>query len=315
MESACETRDQVSPWKQLRSRQVNDWEALMKRENRSIVVASLLAVVLAAGAGRSPAAEPAGLPSYLYDRGDGIPTSQFGTYVREKELLVYTFYEYTRSKNFEYKPSELGSTGDDDFFGKATEREFLVFFAYAFNDSLAVEFESALYSSVDFSKAPGDTSSVPSSIRESGLGDTETNIRWRFQKETESRPETTFFFKTVFPLQKDKKLLGTQNWEFEPGIVLTKGFSFGTLALKLSMAYDSGERKMELGEYAIDYVKRLSQNWRVVVSLEGEQDELSLIGEVQYALGKNAILKINSGFGLTKKAPDFAPEIGVLFRF
>jgi len=288
----------------------------MKRENRSIVVASLLAVVLAAGAERSPAADPAGLPRYLYDRGDGIPTSLFGTYVREKELLVYTFYEYTRSKNFEYKPSELGHAGDNDFFGKAFEREHLLFLAYGFSDSLAVEFESALYSSVDFRKDPGDTSTVPGTIRESGLGDTETNIRWRFQKETATRPETTFFFKTVFPLQKDKKLLGTQNWEFEPGIVLTKGFSFGTLALRLSSVYDSGERKMELlGEYAIDYVKRLSQNWRVAVSLEGEQDELSLIGEVQYTLGKNAILKINSGFGLTKKAPDFAPEIGVLFRF
>jgi hypothetical protein len=288
----------------------------MKRENRSIVVASLLAVVLAAGAECSPAADPAGLPSYLYDRGDGIPTSMFGTYVREKELLVYTFYEYTRVKNFEYKPSELGHAGDDDFFGKAFEREHLLFLAYGFSDSLAVEFESALYSSVDFRKDPSDTSSVPGTIRESGLGDTETNIRWRFQKETATRPETTFFFKTVFPLQRDKKLLGTQNWEFEPGIVLTKGFSFGTLALRLSSAYDSGERKMELlGEYAIDYVKRLSQNWRVVVSLEGEQDELSLIGEAQYTLGKTAVLKINSGFGLTKKAPDFAPEVGVLFRF
>jgi len=72
---------------------------------------------------------------------------------------------------------------------------------------------------------------------------------------------------------------------------------------------------VELGEYAVDYVKRLSQNWRVVASLEGEQDELSLIGEVQYAFAKNAVLKINCGFGLPKKAPDFAPEIGVLFRF
>jgi hypothetical protein len=287
----------------------------MKRENRPIVVASLLALVLAAGAERAPAADPAGLPPYLYDRGDGIPTSLFGTYIREKEFLVYPFYEYTRSKNFEYQPSELGHVGEDDFFGKATEQEYLLFLAYAFNDSLAVEFESALYSSVDFSKAPNDTSTVPGNMKESGLGDTETNIRWRFRKETATRPETTFFFKTVFPLQKDKKLLGTQNWEFEPGVVLTKGYSFGTLAFRLSAAYDSGERKLELGEYAVDYVKRLSQNWRVVASLEGEQDELSLIGEVQYTLGKNAMLKINSGLGLTKKAPDFAPEIGVLFRF
>ena len=277
--------------------------------NRFIAVPLLFAACLAAGAGPSRAAEPAGLPAYLYDRGDGIPISMFGTYVREKELLVYTFYEYTRKKNFEYKPSDLGFTGDTDFFGKAIEREFLVFFAYAFNDSLAIEFESALHGSVDFRKDPADTSAVPARIRESGLGDTETNIRWRFQKETENRPETTFFLKTVFPLQRDKKLLGTQDWEFSPGVVLTKGFSFGTLALRLSA------NKLEFGEYGVDYVKRLSQNWRVVLSLEGEQDERSLIGEVQYSLGKNAVLKVNAGYGLTKKAANFAPEIGVLFRF
>jgi hypothetical protein len=33
-------------------------------------------------------------------------------------------------------------------------------------------------------------------------------------KETASRPEVTFFFKTVLPLQKKKKLLGSQSWEF-----------------------------------------------------------------------------------------------------
>lgn len=235
----------------------------MKRGNWSIVVASLLAVILTTTPEPSRGSEPTGLPSYLYDRGDGIPTSILGTYVREKELLVYTFYEYTREKNFEYQPSALGYTGDNNFFGKVIHREFLVFFAYAFNDSLAVEFESALHSSIDFRKDPSDNSNVPGRIRESGLGDTETNIRWRFQKETEARPEVTFFFKSVFPLQKDKKLLGTQDWEFSPGVVLTKGFSFGTLALKLS-AIKLGER----GDYAIDYVKRLSQNWRVVLSLE-----------------------------------------------
>ena len=263
------------------------------------------------------AAEPGGLPWYLADRGDGIPTSLFGTYIREKEFLFYPFYEYTRTPHFEYEPSELGFPGSGEFRdGKLVEREALVFFAYGFTDSFAVEFESALYSSADFTKAPDDTTSVPSHIRESGLGDTEINFRWRYLKETASRPELTFFFKTVFPLQKNKKLLGTQDWEFEPGVVLTKGFSFGTLALRASVAYDTGERKLEFSEWAIDYVKRLDPNWRVVLSIEGEQaDEVSLIGEVQYKLAKNAVLKLNNGFGLTRKAPDIALEVGVLFRF
>ena len=148
-------------------------------------------------------------PAYLSDRGDGIPTSLLGTYVGEKEFIFYPFYEYTRFKKFEYKPSELGFTGEQEFFGKLVEREALVFLAYAFNDSLAIEFESAVHASADFTKAPEDASSLPATIRESGLGDTETNIRWRYLKETQSRPEVTFFMKTVFPLQRDKKLLGT----------------------------------------------------------------------------------------------------------
>jgi len=285
------------------------------RSGSSAAAATLLVLALGAAQHASLAAEPAAAASYLYDRGDGIPTSLSGTYVREKEFLVYGFYEFTRTKNFEYKPSELGSTGDGDFFGRAYEREALIFLAYAFNDSLAVEFESALHSSIDFRKDPADTSTVPGRIEESGLGDTETNVRWRLQKESATRPAATLFFKTVFPLQRKKELLGTQDWEFSPGVVLTKGFSFGTLAFKLSVNYDGAERKLELGEYGFDYLKRLSQNWRVVLSLEGEQDEVSLIGEAQYSLGKNVVLKMNSGFGLTKKAPDFAPEIGLLFRF
>jgi hypothetical protein len=97
--------------------------------------------------------------------------------------------------------------------------------------------------------------------------------------------------------------------------VFTKGFSFGTLAARFSTAYDSAERKMEFSEWAFDYIKQLNPNWRLVLSLEGEQDEMSAIGELQYRLGRNAILKLNSGFGITKKSPNFAPEIGVLFRF
>jgi len=281
----------------------------------SITAAVLVVLAFLLGAPSCLAAESSGLPAYLSDRGDGIPTSLFGTYIREKEILFYPFYEYTRTSKFEYSPNELGFSGDQEFFGEVDEHELLVFFAYAFNDSFAIEFESALYSSADFTKSPDDTTAVPGKIKESGLGDTEINLRWRYLKETASRPEFTFFFKTVFPLQEDKKLIGTQDWEFEPGIVLTKGFSIGTFALRMSVAYDTGG-DLDVGEWAIDYVKRLTSGWRGVLSLEGDEgDEVSIIGELQYTLSKNAVLKLNCGFGLTEKAPNYAPEIGVMFRF
>lgn len=284
----------------------------MKLGNGSIVIAGhLLAAMLLLGAPPAPAQEPA----YLADRGDGIRTSLLATYVRPKEFVLYPFYEYTRTKKFEYKPSELGAAGDVDFKGKTYEREFLVFLGYAFSDSLLLEFETALHGTVDFRKAADDRSALPGQIRESGLGDTEAQLRWRYAKETETRPDITFFFETVFPFQRSKRLLGSQDWQFATGAVLTKGYSFGTLSLRGGLGYDRADRKVKVGEYAIDYLKKLSPAWRVALTLEGHESELSIIGEVQYSLSKDAVLKINSGFGLSSKDRAFAPEIGVVFRF
>lgn len=285
----------------------------------SSIAACLCAVLLAAGADLCRA--QGGLPPYLADRGEGIPTSLFGTYIRDKEWIIYPFYEYTRTSKFEYSPNEVGvpSTtpgADKEFFGKSVEQEWLIFIAYGFSDSLALEFESAVHSSVEFTKAPEDDIGTPERLKESGLGDTEMNLRWRYRKETATQAEITFFFKWVFPFQKKKLLLGTPDWEFEAGFVRTRGYSFGTLAFRLSAEYDREDRKAELSEWAVDYVKRINPKWRGVLSVEGDQlDELSLIGELQYSLGKNAILKLNTGIGLVKKAPDWAPEIGVMWIF
>src|SRR3990172_3024064 len=98
----------------------------------SRIVTYLVAIAFLCGAIPSRAAEPIRLPAYLSDRGDGIPTSLFGTYIREKEFLFYPFYEYTRTGKFEYEPSELGFAGNGEFQGKLEEHEALVFFAYAF---------------------------------------------------------------------------------------------------------------------------------------------------------------------------------------
>ena len=285
---------------------------------RSRWVAVFAVAVLAGTPQFGRAADPGlRVPTWLADRGEGIPTSLFGTYVREKELLFYPFYEYTKYKNYEYSPKDFKvSNSDREFFGKATIHEALIFLAYGFTDSLALEFESAAYTRADFTKDPTDNTAVPSRLRESGLGDTEINLRYRYIKETATRPEVTFFFKAGFPFQKKKLLIGTQGWEFSPGVVLTKGFgSFGTMALRLSTNYSREERKNEFSEYAVDYIKQLNQSWRAVLSIEGDGDEIAGIGELQYRLAKNAVLKLNLGLGLTKKAPDYAPEIGVMFNF
>lgn len=52
-----------------------------------------------------------------------------------------------------------------------------------------------------------------------------------------------------------------------------------------------------------------------MVTLEGEDDELSLITEAQWHLSGRLYVKLNNGLGLTEKAPDVAPEFGVMISF
>ena len=48
----------------------------------------------------APAAQATDDP-HRTDRGTGVPTSMFGTYVRGGEWLVYPFVEHYRDNNFE----------------------------------------------------------------------------------------------------------------------------------------------------------------------------------------------------------------------
>ena len=254
-------------------------------------------------------------PEYLADRGRGLPTSLFGTYVRKGEWLVYPFFEYTRTSQFEYHPSELGFTGDTDFFGKLTETENLLFVAYGMTDRLAVEVEGAIHTRATLDKAPEDLSALPDRLEESGVGDVQTELRWRWSEETQSRPEMFSFLEIVFPNQRDKVLIGTQDWEYSLGYGVIKGHRWGTLSGRVTLVYDQADGDLGLGEYGIEYLKRISPSWRLVTALEGESDEVSAILEAQARLGRHLVLKLNSGFGLTRQAPDFAPEVGMIFSF
>lgn len=272
-------------------------------------------LVWVAGTGARLRAEEPAVPPYLADRGPGISTSQFGTYVEKNELLVYAFYEYTKTTGFEYKPRELGSVGDQDFFGTTLEHEYLLFLCYGLSDRLAVEFETALHAETTFEKTANDPSSVPARFRESGLGDVDMQLRWRWKAEAAHRPELYSFFEITPPLQKSKRLIGTQSWEGALGFGVVRGYRWGTITGRAALAYDGEDAKVELGEYAFEYLKRVSARWRFVGTLEGEGDEVALIGEAQWFFNPRALLKLNCGFGLTQRAPDIAPEVGVLFRF
>ena len=251
----------------------------------------------------------------LRDRGTGVRTSLLGTYVRQGELLFYPFFEYYWDADREYKPSDLGYGLFRDFRGRYRASEGILFLGYGVGPDVALEFEAAVISA-ELRRSPADTSAMPARVEESGLGDVEGQIRWRFQRETENRPEFFTFFETVFPLQRSRKLIGTQDWEFSFGLGLTRGFRWGTLTARAAGEYSREARKFDTGEYAIEYLRRLSPPWRVVAAIEGNQvDEVSLLTEVQWQFVPHAALKLNGGWGLTTNATDFAPEVGIMFSF
>ena len=254
--------------------------------------------------------------SRLRDRGTGQPTSMFGTYIRAGEFLLYPFFEYYLDHDAEYTPDELGYGLDQDFRGQARASEYLVFLAYGITDWLAVEFEMALYTSARLETAPEDPTATPDVIQESGTGDVEGQLRARLAHETESRPEFFSYFELVSPQQTDKVLIGTPDWEYKLGFGAVRGYSFGTLSARIAVEYSREESAAELGEYGLEYLRRLSPSWRVYLGIEGSQDEVELIPEAQWHIKTDkVIVKLNTAVGITSKAADWAPEVGILFSF
>ena len=306
------------------ARRTNRWVTGARTLTRTAVRLVML-VVLAlladpdSAAGQTEATNPVPPTDRLRDRGEGQPTSMFGTYVRRGELLVYPFFEYYRDQNFEYTPSELGAVppGKEelDYRGRYRANEGLLWFAYGITDSLAVEFEAAVISA-SFDKSPADPSTLPLRIEESGLGDIEGQIRWRWNRESDRRPEVFSYAEVVVPHSGDRVLIGTPGWELKYGMGVVRGFRWGTLTARASVEYDEASSShFDGGEYAVEYLRKLSPSWRVYVGFEGTHDELSLIGEVQWHVTPNVFIKINNGVGLTSKATDWTPEVGVVFSF
>ena len=277
-------------------------------------VALLQAVVVAGGLlFNSPTSfSQEDLPYFLKDRGTGVFTSMFATYIHKGEYIVYPFYELYYDQNLEYKPSELGHGSDQDFRGRFRAHEGLIFLGYGVTDRLALELEAAVITAT-LSKANSDTSSMPAELKESGLGDVASQLRWRWAQETINRPEIFSYFEIGYPLQRDRKLIGTQEWEFKLGHGIIKGFRWGTITLRAAVEYVPS--KFDLGEYAVEYLKQISPLFRFYLGVEGTQDEVEFITDLQFHVHKNAFIRINNAFGVTSKATDYAPELGVLFHF
>jgi hypothetical protein len=253
-----------------------------------------------------------GGPDYLRDRGPGIPTSMFGTYVRKGELLFYPFFEYYYDRNMEYEPFDFGLVSQTEYRGRYEASERLLFLGYGVSDRLALEFEAA-FISARLDKSPRDNSPLPSRLEETGLGDVEGQVRWRWNRETATRPEYFSYFETVFPTGRRHSLIGTSDWQFKLGTGRVKGYPWGTFTMRAAVEYDAGSSAFGAGEVAFEYLKRLSNTARFFVMAEGTEDEWELVPEIQLQVGRYGYLKLGTGIGLTSKATDIAPEVGFMF--
>jgi hypothetical protein len=252
-------------------------------------------------------------PSYLRDRGPGIASSMFGTFIAKGEVIIYPYWEYYRDHDHEYKPAELGYGLDQDFRARYRESEYLFFLAYGVSDFLALQTEIAT-TDATLNKSSSDPSAMPARIHESGLSSFETQIRWRGWHETEKRPELWGYVDIVYPLNKRARIIGSDGWDIEGGVGLTRGFRWGTVTARYAILYESTEAAhFTPGEFGLEYLKRLSPHWRVFLAVAGQGDEVSAITEAQWHLSPKAFIRFSQELGLTSKATDWEPQLGVLF--
>lgn len=258
------------------------------------------------------------LPSYLADRGTGLPSSIFATYIEPGELLVYPFFAYDRDYNREYQPLNLGFPSSEDFRGKYSETQSQIFVGYGFSEQLAVECEAS-FASASLSRSVDDHSGVPSTIRESGLADIEGQLRVRLFHETETRPEYFLYLEITAPSQKNKVLIGDPEWDLRPGVGVVRGFSWGTVSGRMTIEYNRDDEAWDIGEVSAEYLKQLTRSWRINLAVEGGEtgapDEWDLVLGARWSVADGVFLKFDNAIGFTSKATDWAPQIGFMFTF
>lgn len=276
-----------------------------------------LGAMLCAAARPVPAYAQEDVPTgHARDRGPGVPSSLFGTYLQRGELVIYPFFEYTRDNNREYQPVEFGAGPAVDFRGRFRGTSTQLFLGYGVTDWLALEFEAAFLTAT-FHKSPSDPFATPSRLRQTGFGDLEMQVRARLWRETGGRPELFGFVELVARSQQRRVLLAEPHWDAKPGIGLVRGFGFGTMTIRIAAEYNHDERHPDLGEFAVEYLKRVSRSGHLFVGFEGGEtgamDEWDLITGIRWRLTPSVAFKFDNALGLSPKATDWAPQVGLMF--
>jgi hypothetical protein len=280
--------------------------------------ALVLSVCLGAALRPGPALGQAdSLAPWLADRGPGIPASLFGTYLRSGELVVYPFFESTLDNDREYQPEEFGLGPDVDFRGRFRGTSNQLFVGYGVSDRIAVELEAA-YVTARLEKSPADSFATPAVTRQSGVADLEAQVRARLLRETSGRPELFGFVELAARSQRSRVLIGELDWDAKPGIGLVRGFGFGTVTVRIAAEWNHVEHKPDLGEFALEYLKRVGTAAHLYLAVEGGEggalDEWDFITGVRWRIAPSVDLKLDDALGISSKATDWAPQAGVMFH-
>jgi hypothetical protein len=254
---------------------------------------------------------------HLRDRGPGVRTSEFQTYVGRHQLLLLTSAAYIKDHNREYNPLDWGYGTQTDLRGTLRSSSAQLFVAYGVTDWLAVELEGSSLSA-RFDKSSRDTSATPARIRESAIGDFAGQVRVRFAQERGRRPEIWGSVEVIPANLKRKVLIGDKVTDVKSEIGLTRGFHFGTMTLRTTVEYNHGDHHWDLGETSLEYLRRLSPDWRILLAIEGGEtgamDEWVFVTAGQWRIANGFYVKLANGFGLMSKSTDWEPQVGMLWE-
>ncbi|HXO83946.1 MAG TPA: hypothetical protein VN803_00320 [Gemmatimonadales bacterium] len=259
------------------------------------------------------------VPSALaaqYDRGNGIRTSMIETYVEPHQFLIYPFAAYTWDHDFEYQPNMFGFLSDEDFRGSFKATEAALFLAYGVNDWLAVELEGSLITA-DFEKSLADTFGTPATVHESGVADIAGSLRLRFLRERGSRPEFFGSVEVLPPQHAGKFLIGDAEWDVKGEIGAVRQYHWGTMTFRTTIEYNRGDKHWDLGETSLEYLRRLSPAWRVLVGIEGGEggtlDDYALVAAAHWRIAGGLDLKFFNSVGFMAKSTDWETQVGLMW--
>jgi len=105
-------------------------------------------------------------------------------------------------------------------------------------------------------KAPNDTSSTPAASRNRVRRRRRTGAD-ALLREGSGRPELFGFLEVTLPTQTNKVLIGTGLGR-APGFGIVRAFPWGTMTTRITVEYNHDDRLWDLGEFSIEYLKRLS---------------------------------------------------------